>query len=299
MDANMESIQNELKVLKNEIRQVLLDIREYLLTNVHNPFPASQELPFRQSEAGAPMGAIDNLAARYAPSPAVPSGAGVPSGVANGYANGGRTPHPAQRQVPAVPDDETEDIPAVVDATQHLRSPGVPAEEAPTQVPSTPVAEVSPAAAPASAPQHAPHPSPQSQGLQPARATRPQPQVPVPPPAAPRPDLVTVAMLAPVVEEGIRKLGKAQMRSVIELYAITSTMNDEMKQMVLQLIDLDSSDDEVRRGSLRDCLRFVMGLDAILSRSRSDVTGAALLSVYLNARPASVHRGGSSTRGTH
>ena len=39
MDKAVEELQQELKLLKNEIKETLTDVREHLLNTVDNPFP--------------------------------------------------------------------------------------------------------------------------------------------------------------------------------------------------------------------------------------------------------------------
>ncbi len=55
MDKKIEELENELKVLKNEIKATLTDIREHLLTNVENPFPIemAREAPRKPVEKPA------------------------------------------------------------------------------------------------------------------------------------------------------------------------------------------------------------------------------------------------------
>ena len=59
----VDELQKELKVLKNEIKGALLDIREYLLTNVENPFPVDMA-------AGRPQAKANENAAEPARPPA-------------------------------------------------------------------------------------------------------------------------------------------------------------------------------------------------------------------------------------
>ncbi len=49
MDKTVQELQDEVKVLKNEIKETLTDIREHLLTYAENPFATA---PVRQAPNG-------------------------------------------------------------------------------------------------------------------------------------------------------------------------------------------------------------------------------------------------------
>lgn len=99
MDKAVEELQQELKLLKNEIKETLTDVREVLLNTVENPFPhepaaAPATLPPPPAAAPAPPPQAETPAAA-APPPVAPPPAPVqqapqmPPGAMVGYPMGG------------------------------------------------------------------------------------------------------------------------------------------------------------------------------------------------------------------
>ena len=55
MDKTVQELQDEVKVLKNEIKETLTDIREHLLTYAENPFATAPVRPAPPNHAHLPV----------------------------------------------------------------------------------------------------------------------------------------------------------------------------------------------------------------------------------------------------
>ena len=315
MDKAIEEMQNELKVLKNEIKETLTDIREYLLTNVENPFPAElarMAVPRQATEApqvapqpstppqddGAAVGRGPTPAASAGPAPGAPP---PPPGTnpVEDYLPGSGAAAPAQpfgrehiaqgRPLRASQSAPSEDRPAAEEQgpAAAAAEPARPepargwtdelAEE-PCELPATrdeaPVAEES-------LPDSKPRTGERTTGMLPERE-----EVKA---AAQKeaPDLVTVALLAPWVESSISRVGRERLKLLVEIYESVGGLHGQHKEVLLKLITLDGRDVADGNVPLKECLRMLVELDNLLSRSRFDPNGAALLSLFLDGkRPA-------------
>ncbi|MEE8443115.1 MAG: hypothetical protein V3S37_05135, partial [Dehalococcoidia bacterium] len=98
-------------------------------------------------------------------------------------------------------------------------------------------------------------------------------------------DLITVFTLAPWLEDGIGRIGRKRMESVVEIYASTSGLSDPIKEAILQVIGMDTSADGAKnKAPVKECLRVLAELDNLLWRYHFDPTGAAVMSLFLNGK---------------
>ncbi|MEE8517590.1 MAG: hypothetical protein V3S98_00515 [Dehalococcoidia bacterium] len=99
-----------------------------------------------------------------------------------------------------------------------------------------------------------------------------------------RVDLVTVASLAPWLEDGVRHIGRKRVKSILEVYASMGGITTDLRDVLLQLVSMDETEAEHPPVSLRDSLRFLVELDDIMWRGRQDWRRAALMSMLSTNR---------------
>lgn len=308
MDKNVQELQDEMKVLKNEIKETLTDIREYLLSNVDNPFPteaARRDLP-RQGNQGPPASPVYNGVPAYNVPPVVgrPQGdiyggqgftgpAQADSGVRLVH-HIGQAPSvsPGASVAPAV--NASKDKDTEMAESQEPVSEGEPVareretRKAAPKAAAFKSAKVEPLASPGKAKPKAMDSSsntaskteggsePMMEGeLQAAEPTEAL-------------DLGTLAMLAPWVEHSIHKIGSQRLLVIMDVYASMGGLSEQLKGVLFQLISLDGNARPVNKVPLRECLRVLVELDSLLWRSRSDPRGATLLSILLNGKESAV-----------
>lgn len=315
MDQALTDLQDEVKILKNEIKDTLVGIRDYLLTNIENPFP---------TETRREMPAVE-----HAPAPTAP------------------TPVPAPVQASAPPPAPTPYSTITVGASAPPIANGAPGAMYPTSIPTGPMSALPEAVAPAQPQQpvsasvpptvhEAPdttYPAsisseslsslPEAQPRPEERMERPTGNAPVehhvfeadrqepshqapsraseaPTPREPSPatesagadvtDLLTVATLASWIEEGVARVGKERLQALIDIYVAMGGVSSQMHEIITKLITLDGNQEPTETVTLKECMRLLVDLDGLLWRSRTNNVNAALLNslVGRSANPPSL-----------
>ena len=101
-------------------------------------------------------------------------------------------------------------------------------------------------------------------------------------------DLVTVAMLAPWLEESMAKIGKTRIKTLLKLYADIGGISQQRRNLLLQMLQLENSTSKAPASAkMKDSLQVLANLETILTRSKSDPTGAAMLAMYLSSSGSS------------
>lgn len=321
MEKKVEEIEDEIKVLKGQIKETLTDIREHLLTYVENPFAASRDQP-----------TIEVTAMHHKVMVQAPDEPGAqPAAVA------APEPAPAPPEIPAAPAPVAEVAPTPAEAVQ------------------PPAPQPAPAPAPQPAPQAAPAPaampSPFSMlgipGLEPlpllsadesngdfagigfngedgqGSSGLPGPSSEAGPGnvngqprsgssggagAGPKPsakgdaskesgakrtgkdledtnDLLTMFTLVPWLDGGISRIGRKRMKTIVEVYASTGKLEDQMKESIMQIIGMDNSPDGAKsKATIKECLSVLGELDNLLWRNKLDPAGAALMAMILDEK---------------
>ncbi|MFH1140285.1 MAG: hypothetical protein V1724_01135 [Chloroflexota bacterium] len=301
MVKRIEEMESVLKVLKNEIKATLTDIREHLLTNVQNPFPleTARDVPRPGGKRSAATPGLEEAIAgmmRQQPSPSVAAEGGPSVTVAPG-GNGGNGGAPAQgldAVMAALKGDDTMERIAMPKATE---TPGQKL-----------VAEIGPApqehedsddgdGAGKTVPQAKQEHRHKGNGkgkaeaiessdegeLEEVAAVESQGQAVVSGAVAGT-DLVTLAMLISWLEDGMRRIGRKRLKVVVEVYSSMGGLSCQLKDVLLQFMGLDGgSYGAPGKVPLRECLRVMADLDNLMMRSRLDRSGAALLSLLLNS----------------
>ncbi|GBD10421.1 hypothetical protein HRbin23_00062 [bacterium HR23] len=279
MPKSLEDLENEMRILKNEVQQALLDIREFLLTYVENPFPTGlgRERPpgsgvlstLSQGANGASaeekgMGASPSVGGTGAAPPQGIGGAGGPVTVSVGGATayGGDAASESKGSQGGAPQS--------ADATD--------------RAPHTPLAGKG---APAPPGQRENRPGERqetgAQGPEDTRAAPAQEANGERPPSIGN-DLATVALLAPWVEAGLKRVGKQALERVFALYVDLGGVSPGVQKAMSHLLALSGEGEETpsAQPTLRQCLRLLADLDALLLRARRDLTSAVLLSAFLS-----------------
>lgn len=267
MDKIVQELQDEVKVLKNEIKETLTDIREHLLTYAENPFATAPVRPASPNGHAVPAAPNNGVPAPTDQSTVVSEsiGGGGPVSVpgAEKQPDGATPPEPAKNAsvAPAALDGK-------VDTAAKANGPDGPAPSANEKVDKQEKAV---------AEEECPGPV-GAASERPAVATAK---------AATRgevKDLFTVATLAPWMEDSVARLGKERVKAIVEVYASMGGMTNELRDVLLKLVGLDGANGARPNVSLRECMRSLAELDNLLWRSRQDPRGAALYAALLSSK---------------
>lgn len=348
MDKAVEELQQELKVLKNEIKETLTDVREVLLNTVENPFP--QDLTSR-SMSMTPQ--APQAAPRPNPQPEQPpaqnqnpqqgsgggyQGGGMSGPVMLGNMGGGPAGMPGMPGMPQMPNaaPNWDAMPGVQSAAyspaaaQQEAQPTAPASDGPGLPP--PGARRERQAAPGRGETDGPGLPPRGReagrprsdgGEEPAErerdaargrrggSSRPGPQrrqslhrsasdtdryerddgyeepyenedfedYPEAERPAGKVDLVVLASLSPWLSEGIRRIGRKRVKAVLDIYASMGGITREMKDVLVQIVDMDDTEGSHEQVSVQDSMRMLIELDDLMWRGRQDWRRAALMTM--------------------
>lgn len=263
MDKAVEELQSEFKVLKNEIKETLSDIREHLLTNLENPFlhtgdtVASPVNEVAITVRTAPSDynevkprEVPNETLNESPDESPDEGPGLPSSVSDDTAPGIPPPQFQEEEggggTPPPPRQET----AGSSEQSHLETEDSPVLE------------------------HNGRQSATRNHQDRAGQQMNENEAPL--------DLVTIAALVPWMEEGMNRIGQERMTAIVDLYGSIGGLTNDLSDVMHRLIALGGGPAEANDVTLRDCLHLIVELDTLVSRVRYDRPGAALLSMFLN-----------------
>ncbi len=254
MDKAVEELQSEFKVLKNEIKETLSDIREHLLTNLENPFLHAGDAvasPAREVAVAVDDAPTEDDEAELDETP--DEAPGLPSSVSDDTAPG--IPPP---QFQDTEDDDGGTPPPPRRATaesseqSYLDTEDSPVFEHDGQQPAT-----------------SNHQDGAGQRIKEGEAP---------------PDLVTIASLVPWMEEGMNRIGQERMTAIVDLYGSIGGLTNDLSDVMHRLIALGGGPAEANDVTLRDCLHLIVELDTLVSRVKYDRPGAALLSMFLDGQ---------------
>ncbi len=103
-------------------------------------------------------------------------------------------------------------------------------------------------------------------------------------------DLPTLAVLTPWLSSAINSVGKQNLETLVEVYDVARTMPPRLKQAVMMLIDLHgegaSGSSESGESLLRDGLSLLIELDSLLLRHRTGSLESAVLSLLQEKKSA-------------
>lgn len=293
MDKKLEELENELKVLKNEVKGTLTDIREFLLTNVDNPFPVEftqgMPPPRKGIERATVVPADGDGTTRASPQQVISGSGGAGGGqpvILGGQGErvilGSQGETGPQGETEAAAEHDSQSNPA-----KQKLSPKVSATDAveKTEVPNagqvsnngsegkafleTFDQEASESEEPGNMDERVAPQNDRKNGSARQGDT---------------PDLVTVAMLASWVEDGIHRVGRKRLEVIVEMYASMGRLSDQVKQMLHQLLSLDGSDGTVNKVPLSECVRALADLDNLLWQNQADRKASALLAGFLRGK---------------
>ena len=96
-------------------------------------------------------------------------------------------------------------------------------------------------------------------------------------------DLITIAMLAPWLEDALLKIGKTRIKTLLKLYSDIGGISQQRRNLLLQMIQLETTTSKpIATPKLKDSLQVLADLETILARSKNDPTGAAVMAIYLS-----------------
>jgi len=305
MEKTVQELQDEVKVLKNEIKETLTDIREHLLTYAENPFATTPVRPMPPNGHSGPGGLNGGAQAP------VPGSQSTVVSVSSGHDSSspqgddkpaeGTKPEEAAKPAETAADHESpataEDKPGPTDKAVDApaTSPNGRSKEPPPQ---SKVAEKTGEASREEEDETVSSPSVVAEAMENVQDAvmeeecldrveagsngRPASAKGRPAPKGEVKDLFTVATLAPWMEDNVARLGKDRVKAIVEVYASMRGMCDSLRDVLLKLVSLDGVNGARPNASLRECMKALAELDNLLWRSRQDPRGAALYAALLN-----------------
>jgi hypothetical protein len=78
------------------------------------------------------------------------------------------------------------------------------------------------------------------------------------------------------------------MKSILEVYARLGGMSSEMRDVLVQLVELDDTEPRRKNVSMRDSVRVLVELDNLLWQGRLDWQRGALQSMFLDIKTSQV-----------
>ena len=96
-------------------------------------------------------------------------------------------------------------------------------------------------------------------------------------------DLTTIAMLARWVSNGIRRVGRKRMQSIVEMYQMTGNLSPKAREVIVRLVRMSDSEDPKGAVPMTACIPVLMQLNTILGGRQQGGGGLdpALLSILL------------------
>jgi len=237
-------LQDEVTLLKGEIKTVLKELRAALLSN-DNPF--SLDAPKFHSVDRPAEGSADAAGAE-APSPAQPSPPEAPAAA----------PPESQTPVPAPPPA----APGEPAGTAPIAGPEIPAPPAPVlgEVAGTPTAGPLAALPADKSAGHEPVPLRPSRRAE-ERAGEADTAVSL----APRWDLLTIASLAAWLEDALASLGTKRLRLVLDLACFAELISADVRDVLRDMAQVDPDQTGGDRPmNINECLVVLHQLEAIL-----------------------------------
>lgn len=299
----LAALEDEVKVLNNEIKQVLLDIREQVISRFQNPLPdfdigpLEKEMLQHRANSGASVADPIDLSADqpilkpWQPERPEPAAGGPVPVVLNAL---GAAPGPG----PAAPG-------AVAPAAAGPWEP--PRAQAPGNISSQPgpTTEVRPEVVARAEPEDDDSPATKtSEGeemetftdiMQPRKNGRHAAKVKAAcaedrrdDSSGERPDLLTVATLSRWLTNGMKQVGRERMEAVIDIYEAMGGLSPDLKEILLRLLRIHDGEG----APLSKTMAVLLELDNLQTRGRMDKTEAAILSLFLNGngRKEASHR---------
>jgi hypothetical protein len=92
-------------------------------------------------------------------------------------------------------------------------------------------------------------------------------------------DLVVLASLSPWLSEGIRRIGRKRVKAVLDIYLSMGGMTQALKDVLVQIVDMDSTEGSHDQVTVQDSMRMLIELDDLMWRGRQDWRRAALMTM--------------------
>ena len=279
MDLNerIDRLEGELKIIKNEVKQVLLDIKEQILSTYANPFPREIQITEKPAaklgQSGAALGR-ERVAEKEGVVEAKqeqPGGVGGGSPVAPAQGGVGGQP----QQVGAGP------LPASAGAISghFIPEQGIGKEDLEGRISSPLEGTPEPGEGEATTP-------PKFREERPILGKRPVEKTPPAQrketharrlplrsrseaeseaiPGEGELDLAMVIRLARWAEESVKKVGKEKVERLLEIYQGTKYLSQRAREIILGLVHLVDEEKPEGQVTIRSCIGMLLQLDSIL-----------------------------------
>lgn len=242
----MKAVEGELGLLKNQIQQTLLDIREHVL-ELSNPFGSasrSREWDSRPAAAAEPTPVVTTvLAAPPPPEPVV------------------ETPEPPVAASPE-PEPPAETPPALESFDALFDAPPAPGLDGPTNGMADSLWDDTPPPAP-EPPKVSTSPRAHHEPQSPAPGTEP------PMEKGSKIDLITLTSLVKWVDQTTRKIGKERVMVILDIYEMAGRIAPSTKQLVQRLCALSDGSSE-HAIPLREVVGAMLQIDGLLEAKQMD-----------------------------
>ena len=257
-------LENEIKVLKNEVQAVLLDIRENVL-NVENPFNSQ-----RNNNTSSQI-IIDRQVQTNAPQPAAPAAAAAPAPTAAPPATATPAPAPAAAPIQALPPQEPKPAqttrPTETRANEHYeteqRNYGrKPMEQNEMEHKNNGRRQTETAREDANL-------------MDDYEMERPRFELCASRTVKGQPDLVAYAGLACLVEDTAKRLGKERTQALLEIAEVAGFLPPEVKAILTKLTTIKSNENSYKP-SARDYFDSLAKIAALFGNN-SDYNAALLM----------------------
>lgn len=259
-EGRIKAVEGELGLLKNQIQQTLLDIREHVL-ELTNPFGAAgrpaRDWGSRPAPAAAPQPAQMVTTVMAPSAPPMPMEQIVETF---------ETPPPPEPEPEPQPEPEPvaeathgfESFDALFDApaAPGLENPGVAAPQNMWDEPPAPAAAPEPRRGASFPRDHHEPPAPQS-----------APETPMD--KGSKIDLITLTSMVKWVDQTTRRIGKERVMVILDIYEMAGRINPTTKQLVQRLCALADGSSE-QSIPLRDVVGAMLQIDGLLDAKQPD-----------------------------
>lgn len=293
MDLNerIDRLEGELKIIKNEVKQVLLDIKEQILSTYANPFPREIQITEKPAaKSGGPGVALgrEKVAEKEG---VVEAKQEQPGGVGGGGqvapARGGVGGQPQQVGVGPLPAST-----GAISGPHFIPEQNIGKEGLEGRISSSfeesPEPEEGKTAAPSEFGEERPilgkrpvEKAPPAQGKEDARRpllrSRSESEAV---PGEEELDLAMLIKLARWAEESVKKVGREKVERLLEIYQGTKHLPQGTKEIILGLVHLVDEGKPEGQVTIKSCIGMLLQLDGILGGNKKE---QALLSLLLGS----------------
>ena len=101
-------------------------------------------------------------------------------------------------------------------------------------------------------------------------------------------DMATIAGLGQWAGSGIARIGRKRIEAIVQIYRMMGHLPPGLDEVLIELTHLVECEEPVAQVTMRECIGALVQLDSLLGRNGS--SGAALLSLFLDDAAEDTHR---------